>query len=88
MLSSVTHELWTPLNFLSSSTEILLLWVNTEKEKQLLKSMEVQILFLMSLIDDIMDLGWFDSGAFVLNSSTFRLSQLLDEIKLMFGNQT
>ena len=42
--------------------------------------MIVQISFVLSLIDDILDLGKIDSGAFILNFHPFRLNKLMSEI--------
>jgi len=99
MMSNVSHELWTPLNAIISSSEIglstiILLeqsWENPDIfEKQISKlkkwnnTAKTSSRLLLHLVNDILDLGRLENEAFWLNFEYTGVDEIFEDIKELF----
>jgi two-component system sensor histidine kinase/response regulator len=83
-LANMSHELRTPLNAILGFTQLLSRdpSLNDNHQEQLdiiLQSGE----YLLSLINDVLDMSKIDAGRMTLNETTFDLYQLLDSLEEM-----
>ena len=79
--ASVAHDLRTPLNSLLASNNSLIS-INS-KDTQISSILSLQknsILFLLSLVEDIMDFSKFQLNSFDLNSTWFKLDDVINEV--------
>lgn len=83
-LSAVSHDLRTPVNALSLQAELLALLIKSHDDPQgELSSLAADIhqaaANLIELVNDLLDLTRFDSGAVTFNASSFSLDEWLDQ---------
>lgn len=80
-LSSMSHELRTPLNAILGYTQILRRQANlTETQKQQLDTVKSSGEHLLTLINDLLDLGKIEAQRMELEESPFNLSAVLRQI--------
>jgi signal transduction histidine kinase/ActR/RegA family two-component response regulator len=79
-LSTMSHELRTPLNAVIGMTYILQMESPRPDQLEHLKILQFSADNLMSTVNDILDFNKIDSGAIVLDSQPFQLSELLDNV--------
>lgn len=89
-LSKVSHELRTPLNGVLGMN--LIAKDNLENEnftevKNCLNSIEASGKYLLSIINDVLDLSKISHGKMILQNEVFLLAQLVDEIKDLVKTQ-
>lgn len=81
-LASMSHELRTPLNSIIGFTKVLLMGMsgelNEEQQKQL-TLVENNSEYLLSLINDILDISKIESGTVQLDYEPFNVNKLLEE---------
>ncbi len=78
--ASVAHDLRTPLNsLLASNTSLQMILKNEFEIQTSLNLQRGSILFLMSLVEDILDLSKIQISKFDLNFSWFSFHQMVDE---------
>jgi len=82
-LASMSHELRTPLNAIIGFTGTLLMKLpgplNAEQEKQL-TTVRSSARHLLSLINDLLDVGRIESGRIELNRETVSCNDVLSEV--------
>lgn len=80
-LSSMSHELRTPLNAILGYTQILRRQANlTDTQKQQLDTVRSSGEHLLSLINDLLDLGKIESQKMELENAPFNLPAVIKEI--------
>ena len=99
MMSNVSHELWTPLNAIISSSDIILnqiIKIERDKDNPILLDEHIAKLkkwswtawtsssLLVHLVNDILDLGWLENEAFKLNIDYFSVFEVTENIKELF----
>lgn len=84
-LSSMSHEIRTPMNGIIGMTALARLAVD-DREKLLdcLNKIDLSSNYLMSLINDILDMSRIESGKVELYNEAFALNQLVDRLEIMF----
>lgn len=84
-LSRMSHEIRTPMNGIIGMTQIARLSVD-DKEKLLdcLKKIDLSSSYLLSLINDVLDMSRIESGKVELYNQVFELPEILDRIQSMF----
>ena len=87
-LSHMSHEIRTPMNAISGMTTIAKS-VLDDREKTLscLEKIESANTFLLSLINDILDMSRIESGKMELSFGPMDLTRQMDELESLFRNQ-
>lgn len=87
-LSRMSHEIRTPMNAISGMTTIAKnVLEDKEKTLECLEKIESANTFLLSLVNDILDMSRIESGKLELNYESMDLFQLLEELEDMFRAQ-
>lgn len=87
-LSSISHEIRTPMNAIIGLTSICANNLdNKEALKQNLEKIDMSAHFLLSLINDILDISRIESGKIVLNEEVVQLEEFVQQINTMIGDR-
>jgi signal transduction histidine kinase len=86
-LATMSHEMRTPLNVIIGLTRLLSEADLEAKERNMLNTILSSADLLMNLISDLLSLTRIESGQIQLETQSFELSGLLEEIRLMFETQ-
>lgn len=81
-IANMSHEIRTPINAIIGSTHLLLEENLTEKQKYYVNTVTESSRFLLSMINDVLDLSKIDSGKLELEQSTFSLTDLIRSLEL------
>lgn len=82
-LANMSHEFRTPLNAILGYTHMLLNNVTgqvTEPQRKSLTRIDSNAKHLLALINDILDITRIEAGRMPLNATSFRVSDLFDEV--------
>jgi len=88
-ISTVSHELLTPLTAIRAYAEALLEHVGSttvDMQRQFLGVIDEQSLKLRHLIDSILELSQLESGRFRMTREPFNLASLTQEVAAMLGS--
>jgi len=83
-LANMSHELRTPLNSIIGFSEVLqdgILGEVSEQQHSALEEIWHSSKHLLDLINDLLDFSRIENGRMTLHKTTFRLCDLLDEVK-------
>jgi len=84
-LSRMSHEIRTPMNGIIGMTAVARMSVdNRKKLLDCLNKIDLSSSYLMTLINDILDMSRIESGKVELYDEEFELPQLIDRINTMF----
>jgi signal transduction histidine kinase/ActR/RegA family two-component response regulator len=84
-LSRVSHDIRTPMNVIHGMTEFALADIgNEEKLREDLRKIQIANTFLLSLINDILDLSRIESGRIKLQLEPYKYSDFIANITGMF----
>lgn len=83
-LSTVSHELRTPLNAINGITYLLLQENPKESQLEYLKSLEFSGNYLLSYINDILEINRLDSKNIEVEKIPFNLTELIQNINRSF----
>lgn len=83
-LANMSHEIRTPLNAIVGFSELLSSAETAEEHEAFTNIISVNNELLLRLIDDILDLSKIESGMIELKPEIFNLSEICDEVYLMF----
>ena len=87
-LSNMSHEIRTPLNAIIGFSELLSKSGElSEKDKEKIEKIRTSSNYLLSLINDILDMSRIDSGKMELLSAPMELDALLDTVSSVTGGQ-
>lgn len=80
-LSSMSHDIRTPMNAIIGMTEIALKNLkNPERTEDCLKKVKLSSKHLLGLINDVLDMSKIESGKMTLNMSQMSLRDTMDDI--------
>lgn len=84
-LSRMSHEIRTPMNGIIGMTQIARMSID-DKDRLLdcLKKIDLSSSYLMSLINDVLDMSRIESGKVELYNQVFELPEIIDRIQSMF----
>lgn len=83
--SRMSHEIRTPMNGIIGMTQIARISIDDKnKLTDCLNKIELSADYLMSLINDILDMSRIESGKVELTSEEFDLSEIIDRFHAMF----
>jgi len=82
-LANVSHELRTPMNGIAGFNELLLATDLTERQREYAMLIQSSSQSLISLIDEILDLGKIERGAIEIEALPFKLSELIAAVRAL-----
>ncbi len=86
-LANMSHEIRTPLNAMQGFVELLSTTNIDSKQKNYIDSIKTSEKTLLSLINEILDLSKIEAGKIKLEYDSVNISELLNEIILIFKLQ-
>ncbi|WP_125142358.1 ATP-binding protein [Clostridium transplantifaecale] len=87
-LSNMSHEIRTPMNGITGMTQLALLNQNDpERVKDCLEKIQISSNYMLSLINDILDMSKIESGKLILMEHDFSLTRLAEEIRILLQSQ-
>ena len=86
-LANMSHEIRTPINVMLGMNEMILRESESEEIRQYAKSIERSGGYLISLINNVLDISRIESGKLEIEEGRYELSQLLQEILLIGEKQ-
>lgn len=86
-LANMSHEIRTPINVMLGMNEMILRESENEEIRQYAKSIERSGGYLISLINNVLDISRIESGRSEIEESSYELSQLLEEVMLIGEKQ-
>lgn len=86
-LASISHEIRTPLNALLGFTGVLISECSNPSHRAYLRSMQTSGDFLLSLVNEFLDLASIDAGRIELRTDTFDLADLISEVQGYFASR-
>ena len=84
-LATVSHELRTPLNAINGITYLLLNEKPKATQLNYLKSLEFSGKYLLTFINDILEINRLESDKVLVEKIDFNLVELIDNIKISFN---
>ena len=85
-LSTITHELRTPLYAVTGLTHLLLEESPTESQKEHLNSLKFSGEYLLSLINNILDLNKLEANKVEIVKTSFNLEQRMSDVLIALKN--
>ena len=80
-LSSMSHDIRTPMNAIMGMTEIAQMNIlNTDKVNDCLKKISISGQHLLGLINDVLDMSKIESGKMILRNDSMSLPEVLENI--------
>jgi len=86
-MSMMSHEIRTPLNGILNLSRLLKDSVSTERDSELLATMEFSGEHLLTIINDILDFEKLGAGKVVFEKSTFDIRDLLSRLVQLLTSQ-
>lgn len=87
-LSNMSHEIRTPMNGITGMTQLALMNQNDpERVKDCLEKIKISSSYMLTLINDILDVSKIESGKMVLTENVFSLTKLAEEIRIFLQAQ-
>lgn len=87
-LSRMSHDIRTPMNAVIGMSAIAKAHIgNVEKTEECLNKIDVAAQFLLSLINDILDMTKIESGKMTINLEPFHLEEFLANIETVISSQ-
>jgi signal transduction histidine kinase len=87
VISTINHELTTPINGISSLLEACIDLSTNKEQREYLRNCQSCTKLLLYLVQSIVDLSKCRQGIFALNCKEFNLSEFLNETKALFTYQ-
>ena len=86
-LANMSHEIRTPINVMLGMNEMIYRESENEEIRQYAKSIERSGEYLLSLINNVLDISRIESGKMDIEENRYELSQLLEELLLIGEKQ-
>ncbi len=87
-LSRMSHEIRTPMNAIIGMTNLAIGSADqTDKVKEYLGKIDISSKYLLSLINDVLDMSKIESGKMKLTTETINLAKMLDSLDILMRPQ-
>lgn len=86
-LANMSHEIRTPINVMLGMNEMILRESESEEIRQYAKSIERSGGYLISLINNVLDISRIESGKMEIEEEKYELHKLLEEVMLIGEKQ-
>lgn len=86
-LSRMSHEIRTPMNAIMGLTELAILEQDPQELKRKLKKILSSTQYMLSLINDILDMSRIENGKVEIEQREFLLTDVLEELEDMMAPQ-
>lgn len=87
-LSRMSHEIRTPMNAIIGMTNIAMTTIEDQSRVlECLNKIDVSTKYLLSLINDILDMSRIESGKMTINTEHMNLDTILEEIEVLIRPQ-
>lgn len=86
-LANMSHDIRTPMNAIIGFTEIAKRQNADESVAHSLEKIDCSSKHLISLINDVLDMSYIESGKFALEETEVNLVEILREIEMVFSGQ-
>ncbi|WP_286175000.1 ATP-binding protein [Harryflintia acetispora] len=84
-LSRISHEIRTPMNGITGMSAIARRYVNDpERMTDCLNKIDLSASYLLSLLNDVLDMSRIESGKIQLDEQPFDLTKMLERVQEMF----
>ncbi|WP_331968541.1 ATP-binding protein [Ohtaekwangia sp.] len=83
-ISNISHEIRTPLNSVIGYSGLLQKTTLNESQQKFVHAIQTSGESLLHIINELLDLGKMQEGLLVIKKSNFILSELVDQVALMF----
>lgn len=80
-LSTITHELRTPMNGVLGTAELLLHEVHTDRQRELVRTLMASGRHLLTMINDVLDLTKIEAGEVAVRATSFDPVEVLQEVR-------
>ena len=88
-LSRMSHEIRTPMNAIIGMTNIAMNSISDEeKTMDCLNKIDISTKYLLSLINDILDMSRIESGKMTICNEKFNLKKMIEELDVLIRPQT
>jgi len=78
-MANISHELRTPMNGIIGFTDLLLTSQLTRMQRDYLQNVSKSAYNLLNIINDILDFSKLEAGKLMIDCTTFRLGELIEE---------
>lgn len=86
-VSSISHEMRTPLNAIIGMSDLLRTSALNSEQQEMVRSLDTASKLLLTLVNDVLDFSKIEAGKLVVERIPFRLTEIVDDTLSLFRHQ-